>query len=88
LRVQRIGGVRYYAVDSAVIVSLPNINPLVQIENGSNWVDLFVGSQALAKVTPNTDVFVRGDVGDFGIGSSSTHAWNLVSGLSTRNLRF
>lgn len=83
LRLQMLGGVRYYAVDAAAIVSLPNINPLVQIENGANWVDLFVGSQALAQVSPNTSVFVRGDVGGFGIGSSSTHAWNLVSGIST-----
>jgi len=53
LRVQMLGGVRYYAVDAAAIVSLPNINPLIQIENGANWVDLFVGSQALASITPN-----------------------------------
>ncbi len=74
LRVQMLGGVRYYAVDTSVIVSLPNVNPLLQIENGANWIDLFVGSQALAKVSPNTDLFVRGDVGGFGIGSSSNHA--------------
>ncbi len=86
LRVQMLGGVRYYAVDTAAIVSLPNINPLVQIENSANWVDLFVGSQMLAKVTPNTDIFVRGDIGGFGIGTSSTHAWNLVSGVSTNGI--
>ena len=34
LRIQMLGGVRYYAVDAAAIVSLPNINPLIQIENG------------------------------------------------------
>jgi len=58
----------------------------VQIENGANWVDLFVGGQALAQITPTTDVFVRGDVGGFGIGSSSLHAWNLVSGVSTTGI--
>lgn len=48
-----LGEVRYYAVAAAAIVSLPNINPLIQIENGANWVDLVVGSQALASITPN-----------------------------------
>jgi hypothetical protein len=86
LRIQALGGVRYYAVDAAAIVSLPNVNPLIQIENGATWVDLFVGSQALAQITPTTDVFVRGDVGGFGIGSSSLHAWNLVSGVSTTGI--
>ena len=86
LRIQMLGGVRYYAVDAAAIVSLPNINPLIQIENGANWVDLFVGSQALAKITPNTDIYVRGDVGGFGIGTSSIHAWNLASGISTNSI--
>jgi hypothetical protein len=86
LRVQMLGGVRYYSVDAQAILSLPDVNPVLSIDEGANWVDLFVGSQALAKVTPNTDVFVRGDVGGFGIGTSSNHAWNLVSGISTNSI--
>lgn len=86
LRLQMLGGARYYAVDAAAIVSLPNINPIVQIENGANWVDLFVGGQALAQVSPGTSVFVRGDVGGFGIGSSSLHSWNLATGISTAGI--
>lgn len=86
LRIQMLGGVRYYAVDASAILSLPNINPLIQIENGGNWVDLFVGSQALASITPTTDLFVRGDVGGFGIGTSSNHAWNLATGISTESI--
>ena len=86
LKLQMLGGVRYYAVDASAIVSLPNINPLVTIDQAANWVDLFVGSQALAKITPNTDVYVRGDVGGFGIGTSSIHAWNLASGISTNGI--
>lgn len=86
LRIQMLGGVRYYSVDASAIVSLPNVNPLVQIENGGTWVDLFVGGQALTRVTQNTDVFVRGDVGGFGIGTSSLHAWNIASGISTTGI--
>ena len=86
LRIQMLGGVRYYAVDASAILSLPNINPVVSIDKSANWVDLFVGSQALAKISPNTDVFVRGDVGGFGIGTSSIHAWNLASGVSTNGI--
>ena len=86
LRIQMLGGVRYYAVDAAAIVSLPNVNPLLTIDQGATWVDLFVGSQALAKITPNTDIYVRGDVGGFGIGTSSIHAWNLASGISTNSI--
>ena len=86
LRIQMLGGIRYYAVDTSAILSLPTINPLVTIDQSANWVDLFVGSQALAKISSNTDVFVRGDVGGFGIGISSIHAWNFVSGISTNGI--
>lgn len=86
LRVQMLGGVRYYAVDAQAILSLPTISPVVSIDEGANWVDLFVGSQATAKVSPDTDIFVRGDVGGFGIGTSSNHAWNLASGISTNGI--
>ena len=84
--IQLLGGVRYYAVDTAAVVSLPNVNPLLTIDQGATWVDLFVGSQAIAKITPNTDIYVRGDVGGFGIGTSSLHAWNIASGISTNSI--
>lgn len=82
LRVQVLGGTRYYAMDASAILSLPNINPVIEIDQGAQWVDLFVGGRAMATITPGVQAFVRGDVGGFGIGSSSSHAWNLVSGLN------
>ena len=86
LRVQAIGGVRYNAVDASAILSLPNVNPLVEVDQGEQWVDLFVGSRAIARLSPGVGAFVRGDVGGFGIGTSSEHAWNLVSGLTVDSI--
>ncbi len=82
LRVQLLGGARYYAVDTYAILSLPNINPVLQVDQGEQWVDLFAGGRAIARISPGVGAFVRGDVGGFGIGTSSDHAWNFVSGLT------
>lgn len=84
--IQALGGVRYYAVDTSAIVSLPNINPVLQIDEAANWVDLFVGGQVLAKISPNADMYFRGDIGGFGMGTSSIHAWNIASGISTSGI--
>jgi hypothetical protein len=83
LRVQMIGGVRYNAVDAGAILSLPNVNPVVDVSSSEQWVDLFVGGRVITQITPGMNGFVRGDVGGFGIGTSSDHAWNLVSGVTT-----
>jgi hypothetical protein len=82
LRVQMLGGVRYNAVDASAILSLPNVNPVVDVSSSEQWVDLFVGGRVVANLTPDIKGFVRGDVGGFDIGSSSSHVWNLVTGIS------
>lgn len=78
-----LGGVRYLAVDASAILSLPNVNPVVDISSSEQWVDLFVGGRVVAQLTPSLSGFVRGDVGGLGIGTSSNLTWNLVSGVST-----
>jgi len=83
LRAQALGGVRYNAVDACAILSLPNVNPVVEVSSSEQWVDLFVGGRVIAQLTPGMKGFVRGDVGGFGIGTSSNHVWNLVSGITT-----
>jgi hypothetical protein len=86
LRVQMLGGVRYYAVDASAILSLPNVNPVVEISSSEQWVDLFVGSRVVGQIAPGVKGFVRGDVAGFGIGTSSNFAWNVVSGITTECL--
>ncbi len=82
-RVQMLGGLRYYSVNTSAILSLPNINPVLQDSQGEQWVDLFVGMRAIAELKSGVDAFVRGDIGGFGIGSSSNHAWNMTAGVTT-----
>lgn len=83
LRIQMLGGVRYNAVDAGAILSLPNVNPVLEASSSEQWVDLFVGGRVITQITPDMNGFVRGDIGGFGIGTSSDHAWNLVSGVTT-----
>lgn len=78
-KVQLLGGVRYYSMDVEAILSLPNVNPVVQIAQGEQWVDLFAGMRIMAELAPGVHAVVRGDWGGFGIGSSSNKAWNLLT---------
>lgn len=82
LRVQMLGGARYYGLDASAILSVPNVNPVVEIDQAEQWVDLFVGGRAIARFSSGVGAFVRADLGGFGIGSSSNHAFNVVSGLT------
>jgi hypothetical protein len=86
LRLQLLGGVRYYSVSTSAILSLPHIIPVVQDAQAEDWVDLFVGLRAMAQLTPSVNAFVRGDIGGFGIGTSSDHAWNFVTGITTDSI--
>jgi hypothetical protein len=76
LRLQMLGGVRYYSMSASAILSLPNVNPVVQDSQAEDWVDLFVGLRAMAQLTPSVNAFVRG----------SDHAWNFVTGITTDSI--
>ncbi|MFN0035512.1 MAG: YceI family protein [Saprospiraceae bacterium] len=82
MRVQLLGGARYYSMDVSAILSLPNINPVVQVAQGEQWVDLFTGARVMAEIKPGLNAVVRGDWGGFGIGSSSNKVWNLVAAVT------
>lgn len=86
LRLQMLGGIRYASVDASAILSLPNVNPVVQVNQSEEWVDLFVGSRLQTQLSPNFGAFVRGDIGGFGIGSSSDLTWNIVTGVTTSGI--
>jgi len=41
-----------------------------------DWVDFIVGARVIADLTPKLSLMVIGDLGGFGIGSSSSFTWN------------
>lgn len=43
------------------------------------WFDFIVGARVHADLTPRFSVTVLGDVGGFGIGSSSSFTWNTIA---------
>jgi hypothetical protein len=83
LRVQLLGGIRYYGLDTE-IVTIP-VNPILpglRASEFEDWVDLFAGVCLIAQVNETTSFVIRGDWGGYGIGTSSNKAWNLVALVS------
>ncbi|MFN0052513.1 MAG: hypothetical protein ACKV0T_09985 [Planctomycetales bacterium] len=78
-----LGGGRYYSFFNGVTVT-PLGPPQTAIPLGQNatWVDLVVGIRGRAPIIEGIDAFFRADWGGFGIGTSSSLAWNLIAGLS------
>jgi hypothetical protein len=75
-----LGGLRYYDV-AGEITDRPVIGPSVTRSQNENWVDLVIGGRSDVALTQNLGGFVRGDVGGFGIGTSSKLAWNVQGGF-------
>ena len=48
------------------------------IKEEHKWVDLIIGGRLLFDISDKLNVSVRGEVGGFGIGSSSTLTWNVT----------
>lgn len=82
LSVDFLAGGRFYEFGNALTVRPfdPTL-PTVPFNVTGTWVDMVVGGRAVIPVTNTIDVFGRGDIGGFGIGDSSTLAWNLIAGL-------
>lgn len=80
--VDLLGGARYYNFTNGLNVTFtdPTI-PTVPLGQSASWVDLVVGVRGRAPITQGLDGFLRADIGGFGIGTSSTFAWNLIAGL-------
>lgn len=75
-----LGGLRYYDV-AGEITDRPVLGPNITRSQNENWVDLVIGGRADVALTQNLGGFVRGDVGGFGIGTSSKLTWNVQGGF-------
>lgn len=82
LTVDLLAGGRYYQFGNAFVFHPSNpVIPSFQTNNSSTWVDMIIGARTRVPVTHSLDAFARADVGGFGMGSSSTLAWNLIAGV-------
>lgn len=52
LSVQVPGGMRYSAGDAGAILSLPNVNPVVDVSSIEPRDDIFVGSRVIPQIAP------------------------------------
>lgn len=66
-----LGGARFWHVKSHLTFQ-PRILPLVDVEEGKNWVDPIVGARGVASLSPRVFLFGRFDMGGFGINSDFT----------------
>ena len=73
-----LAGARFYRFRNEISGSAFG---LLSAERTSDWIDLVVGARAGVQVTDALGVFARGDVGGFGIGHSSKHAYNVLTGF-------
>jgi len=73
-----LAGARYYRFTNSI--TLNGVDPF-PIERISQWIDLVIGARVGVQVTDALGVFLRGDIGGFGIGDSSTQACNVVTGF-------
>jgi len=76
-----LGGFRYYRFTNQIN---GNVLGLFTAERTSQWCDLVVGARAAVQLTDDLGVFIRGDIGGFGIGDSSSQACNVISGFEYR----
>ncbi len=75
VRLEGLLGTRYNYLQSGVV------SPGMSLETNIDWVDLVVGGNLWLDLTDELAIWIRGDVGGFGIGSSSDLVWNLVVAL-------
>ena len=92
-----LAGARYYRFSHSFLVARPPVAvdipgspaftrifvpaPDVPADHSSSWIDWVVGARAGIQVLDNLGVFVRADVGGFGLGNGSHRACNIVTGL-------
>jgi hypothetical protein len=76
-----LGGVRYYAVDADVDVSLGGV-PQPDLEADKSWIDPILGVRYASLLGERWSFQARADVGGFGVGSD--FAWNAATELGFR----
>lgn len=79
-----LAGVRYYHFSNDLQVV--GVDPL-PIERTSSWTDLIVGARAEVQLLDKLGVFVRGDIGGFGIGHASRQTCNVIAGFECQLLQ-
>jgi hypothetical protein len=86
-----IGGARYWYQQANVSFNLTaglNIADLIIGSRGLaiaksgtvDWIDPLLGARARFEIAPGQNIFVRGDVGGFGVGSK--YSWQAIGGYS------
>jgi hypothetical protein len=76
-----LGGVRYYALDATVDVSLGGV-PQPELDADKSWVDPILGLRYASLLGERWSFQARADVGGFGVGSD--FAWNAATELGFR----
>jgi hypothetical protein len=75
-----LGGVRYYRFKNEIQGNFG----VLAAGRTTDWTDLVVGARAGLQVTDDLGVWARADAGGFGIGNSSSHAYNFILGFEYR----
>jgi hypothetical protein len=73
-----LAGARYYRFRNEVQITTLDIT---SYRGSTTWYDLVVGARAGVQLLDCLGVWVRSDVGGFGIGESSDRAYNLIAGF-------
>lgn len=85
-----IGGLRYWRLESSINADIElalgdlSRSGSLSLEASKDWVDPFVGLRTQIDITEALFLFLRGDIGGFGLGSgvSSEFTWKAQAGLS------
>ncbi len=81
-QVDAFGGARYnrmrvnFNLDANVVGS--PLSRKVRLDESEDWIDPFIGLRLRHGLAPNWWVALRGDIGGFGIGTSSDRAWTFT----------
>ncbi|MSR57968.1 MAG: hypothetical protein EXS05_09870 [Planctomycetaceae bacterium] len=80
--VDLLAGGRYYNFFNGITFTPfdPSL-PTIPLGQSGTWVDLVIGARGRAPIVTGLDAFLRTDFGGFGMGTSSTLAWNLIAGI-------
>ena len=73
-----LAGVRY----TRLALGLAGPLGTIDVDGTRDWFDLFIGGRVAGDLSDRWGYWVRGDIGGFGIGSSSDFTWNLILGLN------
>ncbi len=80
LSLDALGGGRYWDLSVDVDATVPLAGLAVSVDRSKSWIDPFFGARVLVDLTEKLSLAVRGDIGGFGVGSSSEFTWN-ASGI-------